>query len=110
MALVEKHGANVSAFASVSADPPTVMVCLRSDSRIAKAVVQNKNFAACVLAKNTAEMAISELSTAVDHGINTVTVVMDNGCWGAEKAYQRDFFNGRYIGVDVSSPDFCQGG
>ena len=82
-----KHGATVSAFASVSADPPTVMVCLRSDSRIAKAVVQNKNFAACVLAKNTAEMAISELSTAVDHGINTVTVVMDNGCWGAEKAY-----------------------
>ena len=51
-------------------------------------------------------MTISELSTAVDHGINTVTVVMNNKCWGAEKAYQRDFFNGRYIGADVSSPDF----
>lgn len=51
-------------------------------------------------------MTISELSTAVDHGINTVTIVMNNGCWGAEKAYQRDFFNGRYIGADISSPPF----
>ena len=51
-------------------------------------------------------MTVSELSTAVDHGINTVTIVMNNKCWGAEKAYQRDFFNGRYIGADVSSPPF----
>jgi len=51
-------------------------------------------------------MTLSELSTAVDHGINTVTLVMNNQCWGAEKAYQRDFFNGRYIGADVSSPPF----
>ena len=51
-------------------------------------------------------MTVSELSTAVDYNINTVTVVMNNGCWGAEKAYQRDFFNGRYMGADVSSPPF----
>lgn len=51
-------------------------------------------------------MTMSELSTAVDHNINTVTVVMNNQCWGAEKAYQRDFFNGRYIGADISSPPF----
>jgi acetolactate synthase-1/2/3 large subunit/sulfoacetaldehyde acetyltransferase len=53
-------------------------------------------------------MTMSELSTAVDHNINTVTIVMNNQCWGAEKAYQRDFFNGRYIGADVSSPPFDQ--
>lgn len=51
-------------------------------------------------------MTVSELSTAVDHGINTVTVVLNNQCWGAEKAYQRDFFDGRYIGADVLSPRF----
>lgn len=51
-------------------------------------------------------MTVSELSTAVDHGINTVTVVMNNRCWGAEKAYQRDFFDQRYIGADISSPPF----
>ncbi len=51
-------------------------------------------------------MTLSELSTAVDHGINTVTLVMNNQCWGAEKAYQRDFFGERYIGANVSSPPF----
>jgi len=51
-------------------------------------------------------MTLSELSTAVDHGINTVTLVMNNQCWGAEKAYQRDFFGERYIGADISSPQF----
>ncbi len=51
-------------------------------------------------------MTLSELSTAVSYGINTVTVVMNNQCWGAEKAYQRDFFDERYIGADISSPPF----
>lgn len=51
-------------------------------------------------------MTVSELSTAVDNNINTITIVMNNQCWGAEKAYQRDFFDGRYIGADVSSPPF----
>jgi acetolactate synthase-1/2/3 large subunit/sulfoacetaldehyde acetyltransferase len=53
-------------------------------------------------------MTLSELSTAVDNGINTVTIVMNNQCWGAEKAYQRDFFGERYIGADISSPPFDQ--
>jgi len=51
-------------------------------------------------------MTLSELSTAVDNGINTVTIVMNNQCWGAEKAYQRDFFGERYIGANISSPPF----
>ncbi len=51
-------------------------------------------------------MTLSELSTAVDYGIDTVTLVMNNQCWGAEKAYQRDFFGERYIGANVSSPPF----
>ncbi|MGB3314765.1 MAG: flavin reductase family protein [Albidovulum sp.] len=36
-----RHGATVSAFTSVSADPPTILVCLRADSRIAQAVEEN---------------------------------------------------------------------
>jgi thiamine pyrophosphate-dependent acetolactate synthase large subunit-like protein len=51
-------------------------------------------------------MTISELSTAVEYGINTVTIVMNNKSWGAEKAYQRDFYGERYIGADISSPPF----
>lgn len=51
-------------------------------------------------------MAHSEIGTAVEHGINTVCIVMNNGCWGAEKAYQRDFFGERYIGADVPNPPY----
>ena len=51
-------------------------------------------------------MTMSEIGTAVTHGINSICVVMNNGCWGAEKAYQRDFFGGRYIGADVPNPRY----
>ena len=51
-------------------------------------------------------MTISELSTAVENNINTITIVMNNKSWGAEKAYQKDFFGKRYIGSDISSPPF----
>jgi acetolactate synthase-1/2/3 large subunit/sulfoacetaldehyde acetyltransferase len=53
-------------------------------------------------------MTTSEIGTAVAHGIATVCVVLNNGCWGAEKAYQRDFFGGRYIGADVPNPPYDQ--
>ncbi len=51
-------------------------------------------------------MTVSELSTAVTHNINTITIVMNNKSWGAEKAYQRDYYNKRYIGSDITSPPF----
>ena len=51
-------------------------------------------------------MTVSELSTAVQHKINTITIVMNNKSWGAEKAYQRDYYNKRYVGADISSPPF----
>ena len=51
-------------------------------------------------------MTVSELSTAVHHNINTITIVMNNKSWGAEKAYQKDFYDQRYIGADIDSPPF----
>jgi len=51
-------------------------------------------------------MTVSELSTAVNYGINTITIIMNNRSWGAEKSYQKDFFGKRYIGTDISSPAF----
>ena len=51
-------------------------------------------------------MTISELSTAVEYKINTITVILNNKSWGAEKAYQKDFFGKRYLGADISSPPF----
>ena len=42
----------------------------------------------------------------VQYGINTITIVMNNKSWGAEKAYQKDFYGKRYIGADIKSPQF----
>lgn len=52
-----RHGATVSAFSSVSADPPTVLVCLLAESRIAQAVTGNGSFCVNVLAEQDAEIA-----------------------------------------------------
>jgi len=51
-------------------------------------------------------MTMGEMNTAVMHDIPTIALVMDNGTWGAEIAYQRDFYNQRYIGAHVQSPRF----
>ncbi|HXF66090.1 MAG TPA: thiamine pyrophosphate-binding protein [Burkholderiales bacterium] len=51
-------------------------------------------------------MTMGEMATAVQNQISTIAIVMDNGTWGAEIAYQRDFYQGRYIGAHVLSPRF----
>lgn len=53
-----RHGGTVSAFCSVSADPPTVLVCLHGDSRIAETVEQNGAF--CVNVLTTKNQHISD--------------------------------------------------
>jgi len=53
-------------------------------------------------------MNAQELETAVRHGINVVTLVMNNNCWGSEKAYQKHFYGGRYIGCDIGNPRYDQ--
>jgi sulfoacetaldehyde acetyltransferase len=47
-----------------------------------------------------------DLETAVRERISVVTVVMTNNCWGSEKAYQKYFFNERYVGADFTNPRF----
>jgi acetolactate synthase-1/2/3 large subunit/sulfoacetaldehyde acetyltransferase len=51
-------------------------------------------------------MNAQELETAVRHQVNAVTIVMNNNCWGSEKAYQRAFYNERYIGCDIGNPRY----
>jgi thiamine pyrophosphate-dependent acetolactate synthase large subunit-like protein len=51
-------------------------------------------------------MAMIELATARESGLPTTTIVINNGSWGAEKAYQRDFFDSRYTGSEIFSPRF----
>ncbi len=51
------HGATVSAFSSVSADPPMILVCLLSGSRIADAVAANGNLCINVLPQDRHDLA-----------------------------------------------------
>jgi thiamine pyrophosphate-dependent acetolactate synthase large subunit-like protein len=51
-------------------------------------------------------MNAQELETAVRHGISVVTLVLNNNCWGSEKAYQRHFYGERYVGVDIGNPRY----
>ena len=52
-----RRGATVSAFCSVSADPPSVLVCLKADSRIAEAVTANRGFCVNVLPQREQALA-----------------------------------------------------
>jgi acetolactate synthase-1/2/3 large subunit/sulfoacetaldehyde acetyltransferase len=51
-------------------------------------------------------MNAQELETAVRHRIAAVTIVMNNDCWGSEKAYQKHFYGGRYIACDIGNPRY----
>jgi acetolactate synthase-1/2/3 large subunit/sulfoacetaldehyde acetyltransferase len=51
-------------------------------------------------------MNAQELETAVRHGIAAVTLVLNNNGWGSEKAYQRHFYQARYVGTDLGNPRF----
>ena len=52
-------------------------------------------------------MTMIEMMTTVQHDLPVVAIVLDNGVWGAEKAYQRDFFGARYLGADLHNPDYA---
>ena len=50
---------------------------------------------------------MAEITTAVQYRLPVIAVVIDNGAWGAEKAYQSEFFGGRLLGAEIASPDYA---
>ena len=42
------------------------------------------------------------------YNLRVVTVIMNNSCWGSEKAYQRYAFDERYVGADTNNPRYDQ--
>ncbi len=52
-------------------------------------------------------LSMIELTTAMQHDLPVIAIVLDNRAWGAEKAYQRDFFDERYVGADLLNPPFA---
>jgi sulfoacetaldehyde acetyltransferase len=49
-------------------------------------------------------MSLHEVSTAVEHNLPVVACVFRNMWWGAEAKNQVDFYNDRFIGVDIPTP------
>ena len=49
---------------------------------------------------------MAEITSAVAHDLPVVAIVLDNGAWGAEKAYQMEFFGGRLLGAEIASPAY----
>src|SRR3954469_17297681 len=52
--------------------------------------------------------AATELATAGQHGINTVTVVYNDDAYGNSNRDQRERFGGREIGTALRNPDFVK--
>ncbi|MCH7706447.1 MAG: thiamine pyrophosphate-binding protein [Chloroflexi bacterium] len=50
--------------------------------------------------------AIGELATAVQYGINLVTVLFNNHRYGASNDDQRNRFKGNVVGTELHNPDF----
>jgi acetolactate synthase-1/2/3 large subunit len=51
--------------------------------------------------------AATELATAMQYGINTVTVVFNDNAFGNSNRDQRERFGGREIGTELRNPDFA---
>ncbi len=52
--------------------------------------------------------AIGELATAVQHRINVVTLLYNNGAFGASNNDQRSRYGGRVVGTELHNPDFVR--
>jgi acetolactate synthase-1/2/3 large subunit len=51
---------------------------------------------------------VQELASAVQHGIDVVTVVFNDGAYGNVKRMQEDDYGGRVIASELHNPDFVR--
>jgi acetolactate synthase-1/2/3 large subunit len=62
----------------------------------------------CIAGDGEYLMTGQELATAVQYGINTVTVVVDNATYGTIRMHQERDYPGRVMATDLKNPDFVQ--
>ncbi|WP_174612957.1 sulfoacetaldehyde acetyltransferase [Virgibacillus ihumii] len=53
-------------------------------------------------------MSLHEVSTAVEQNIPVVACVFNNRSWAAEKKNQVDYYDDRYVGSNISAPEFAE--
>jgi acetolactate synthase-1/2/3 large subunit len=52
-------------------------------------------------------MTLQELATAVQHQINVIQLVFNNGTYGTIRMHQERDYPGRTVGTDLKNPDFA---
>ena len=62
----------------------------------------------CIMGDGGFGYTLTEITTAVAHQLPVIAIVLDNGAWGAEKAYQQTFFGGRVFGANIQTPALDQ--
>ena len=62
----------------------------------------------CIAGDGDFMMLGQELATAVQHGLNVVTVIVDNGTYGTIRMHQEGHYPGRVIATDLKNPDFVK--
>ena len=53
-------------------------------------------------------MSLHEVSTAVEQDLPVIACVFNNQRWGAEQKNQVDFYNNRYVGSNIDTPNFAE--
>lgn len=62
-----RGGITVSSFCSLSMEPPAVLVCISKDSSTLRRIVENRMFAANILAEDQSDLAAAFASPATPH-------------------------------------------
>jgi acetolactate synthase-1/2/3 large subunit len=62
----------------------------------------------CVAGDGDFMMTSQELATAVQHGINTLVIVVDNGTYGTIRMHQEGHYPRRVMATDLKNPDFVK--
>lgn len=62
----------------------------------------------CVTGDGGFMFAIQEMATAVQHKINLVVVVVNDGGYGNVRRYQKQNYGGNFIASDLNQPDFVK--
>ena len=74
---------------------------------IAAKLVHPEREAVCFAGDGDFLMTGQELATAVQHGVNVVCVVVDNGAYGTIRAHQERRYPGRVVATELKNPDFA---
>ena len=61
----------------------------------------------CLAGDGCFQMTCNEMSTAIQHGANPITIVMNNGRYGTIRMHQEKHYPARVSGTALANPDFA---